>query len=197
RFLATYNSLTDKHLVGYFSNARIRQHLQRSGLISRSGRIIPEKEYRLNAMRRDHQRYVQECLARAIFHKVLDMEVCPYWGCVSLLRCFPAESQGLFTCTELFSRHHQLEIKRKLEYSAKKERVQKIKEEQFRRSVEDAIPMRSPHPPLSPRNHSGLHPLVTGDRAGRSQWRAPGLVVDYGGGHSSHQHRPKEPAPSE
>ncbi|NXK31906.1 ERIC3 protein, partial [Piprites chloris] len=181
RFLATYNSLTDKHLVGYFSNARIRQHLQRSGLISRSGRIIPEKEYRLNAMRRDHQRYVQECLARAIFHKVLDME-----------------------------RHHQLEIKRKLEYSAKKERVQKIKylvpqrhiflffqEEQFRRSVEDATPMYSPHPPLGPRNHSGLHPLVTGDRAGRSQWRAPRLVVDYGGGHSSHQHRSKEPAPSE
>ncbi|XP_051653716.1 glutamate-rich protein 3 isoform X2 [Manacus candei] len=165
RFLATYNSLTDKHLVGYFSNARIRQHLQRSGLISRSGRIIPEKEYRLNAMRRDHQRYVQECLAHAIFHKVLDME-----------------------------RHHQLEIKRKLEYSAKKERVRKIKEEQFRRSVEDAIPMHSPHPPLCPRNHDGLHPLVTGDRAGRSQWRAPGLVVDYGGGHSSHQHRPKEPA---
>ncbi|XP_027755264.1 glutamate-rich protein 3 [Empidonax traillii] len=168
RFLSTYNSLTDKHLVGYFSNARIRQHLQRSGLISRSGRIIPEKEYRLNAMRKDQQRYVQECLARAIFHKVLDME-----------------------------RHHQLEIKRKLEYSAKKERVQKIKEEQFRRSMEDAIPMHSPHPPLGPRNQSGLHPLVTGDRAGRSQWRAPGLVVDYGGGHSSHQHRPKEPAPSE
>ncbi|NXG14307.1 ERIC3 protein, partial [Grallaria varia] len=156
RFLATYNSLTDKHLVGYFSNARIRRHLQRSGLISRSGRIIPEKEYRLNAMRRDHQRYVQECLARAIFHKVLDME-----------------------------RHHQLEIKRTLEYSAKKERVQKIKVklecclghkflyfqvEQFRRSVEDAIPMHSPHPPLGPRNRNGLHPLVAGERAGRSQW---------------------------
>lgn len=43
--------------------------------ISRTGRLIPEKEYRLNALRRDHQRYVQECLARAIFHKVLDMEV--------------------------------------------------------------------------------------------------------------------------
>nr|XP_009918713.1 PREDICTED: glutamate-rich protein 3-like [Haliaeetus albicilla] len=69
-----------------------------AGMISRSGRIISEKEYRLNAMRRDHQRYVQECLAHAIFHKVLDME-----------------------------RHHQLEIKRKLENSVRKERVQKIK----------------------------------------------------------------------
>ncbi|NXL90031.1 ERIC3 protein, partial [Alectura lathami] len=98
RYLATYNSLTDKHLAGYFSNTRIRRHLQRSGLISRSGRIIPEKEYRLNAMRRDHQRYVQECLARAIFVKVLDME-----------------------------RHHQLEIKRRLENSVRKERMQKTK----------------------------------------------------------------------
>ncbi|XP_009071121.1 PREDICTED: glutamate-rich protein 3, partial [Acanthisitta chloris] len=139
-FLATYNSLTDKHLAGYFSNARIRRHLQRSGLISRSGRIIPEKEYRLNAMRRDHQRYVQECLARAIFHKVLDME-----------------------------RHHQLEVKRKLENSVRKEKVQKIKAEHFRRPVEGSIPMHSPHPPLGPRNHNGLYPLVAGEPAGRSQ----------------------------
>ncbi|NXG08061.1 ERIC3 protein, partial [Sakesphorus luctuosus] len=187
RFLATYNSLTDKHLVGYFSNARIRRHLQKSGLISRSGRIIPEKEYRLNAMRKDHQRYVQECLARAIFHKVLDMEVCPYCGCVGLLRCFLADSQ---------LRHHQLEIKQTLEYCAKKEKVQKIKVEQFRRSVEDAIPMHSPHPPLGPRNRPVLHPLVAGERAGRSHWRVPGLEVDYGGRHPAHQHRPKEPAPS-
>ncbi|NXY61215.1 ERIC3 protein, partial [Callaeas wilsoni] len=193
RFLATYNSLTDKHLVGYFSNARIRRHLQKSGLISKSGRIIPEKEYRLNAMRRDHQRYVQECLADAIFHKVLDME-----------------------------RHHQLEIKRKLEYSVRKERMQKIKVklehagqtslvldlvpqrckfllfqvEQFRGLPEDVIPMHSPHPPLAPRNRNRLSPLVAGERAGRSQWRAPGLGVNYGGGHSPHQHQTKEPAPS-
>lgn len=45
--------------------------------ISRSGRIIPEKEYRLNAIRKDHQRHVRECLADAIFRKVLDMEVRP------------------------------------------------------------------------------------------------------------------------
>ncbi|NXS30390.1 ERIC3 protein, partial [Pomatostomus ruficeps] len=185
RSLATYNSLTDKHLVGYFSNARIRRHLQKSGLISRSGRIIPEREYRLNAMRRDHQRYVQDCLAHAIFHKVLDME-----------------------------RHHQLEIKRRLEYSMKKQRMQKIKTplvldlvpqrckflffqaEQFRGSLDDAIPVHFPHPPLGPRSHNGLSPLVAGERAGCSQWRAPGLGADYGGGHSSHRHRTKEPAPS-
>lgn len=56
--------------------------------ISRTGRLIPEKEYRLNALRRDHQRYVQECLAQAIFHKVLDMEVGAYWWCVSLIRMY-------------------------------------------------------------------------------------------------------------
>ncbi|XP_035189290.1 glutamate-rich protein 3, partial [Oxyura jamaicensis] len=162
-FLATYNSLTDKHLAGYFSNTRIRRHLQRSGLISRSGRIIPEKEYRLNAMRRDHQRYVQECLARAIFLKVLDME-----------------------------RHHQLEIKRNLENSVRKERVlQKNKVERSRRSVEGASPVHSPHPPLGPRNHYGLHPSLAGEPTSHSQMRAPGLA-DYSGGHPSYQHRSKE-----
>ncbi|NXY10164.1 ERIC3 protein, partial [Pteruthius melanotis] len=186
RFLGTYNSLTDKHLAGYFSNARIRRHLQKSGLISRSGRIIPEKEYRLNAMRKDHQRRVQECLADAIFNKVLDME-----------------------------RHRQLKIKRKLEYPLRKGGMQKIKTslvldlvpqrrkclffqvEQFRGSLEDVIPVHSPHPPLGPRNRNGPSPLVAGERAGHSQWRAPGLGAVYGGGHSPHQHRTKEPAPSE
>lgn len=26
-------------------------------------------------MKKDHQKYIRECLAQAIFHKVLDMEV--------------------------------------------------------------------------------------------------------------------------
>lgn len=43
--------------------------------ITRSGRILSEKEYKLNIMKRDHQKYIRECLAQAIFHKVLDMEV--------------------------------------------------------------------------------------------------------------------------
>nr|XP_005285572.2 glutamate-rich protein 3 isoform X3 [Chrysemys picta bellii] len=146
RSLATYNSLTDRHLAGYFSNTRIRRHLQRSGLISRSGRIISEKEYRLNAMRKDHQRYVRECLAQAIFHKVLDMEVFLHW-----------------------QRHHQLEIKRKLENVVRKERVQRIKVERSRRSVEDINPLLSPHPPAGPRNHYGRHALVEGEQSGPSQ----------------------------
>ncbi|XP_059678213.1 glutamate-rich protein 3 [Gavia stellata] len=165
RLLATYNSLTDKHLAGYFSNIRMRRHLRRSGLISRSGRIISQKEYQLNAMRRDHQRHIQECLARLIFRKIHDME-----------------------------RHHQLEMKRKLENSLRKDRVQKIKVEQFRRSVEGASPVRSPHPPLGPRNHYRPRPPVAGEPAGHSQLRAPGPVVDCNGGYPSHQPQSKEPA---
>ncbi|XP_014792663.1 PREDICTED: glutamate-rich protein 3 [Calidris pugnax] len=116
-------------------------------------------------MKRDQQRYVQECLARAIFHKVLDME-----------------------------RHHQQEMRRKLENSMKKERVQKIKVQQSRRSVEGASYMHAPFPPLGPRNRYGLHPLVAGEPAGHSQARAPAPAVGYTGGHPSQQHQAKEPA---
>ncbi|NWZ34099.1 ERIC3 protein, partial [Brachypodius atriceps] len=175
RLLETYNSLTDKHLVGYFSNARIRRHLQKSGLISRSGRIIPEKEYRLNAMRRDHQGHVLECLADAISHKILDMEVCPY-----LRMCEPSQ------------RHHQREIKRRLEYSTRNDGMQPGKVEQVRRSLEEIIDVHCPHPPLAPRCHHELCPLAAGEQAGCSQWRAAGLGVCCG--HCHHQHRTREPA---
>ncbi|XP_051855371.1 glutamate-rich protein 3 isoform X2 [Antechinus flavipes] len=96
--LSTYNSLTDKHLVGYFSNIRIRRHLQRAGLISRSGRILSEKEYRQNIMRKDHQKFTREYLAYAIFKKILEME-----------------------------HNYQMELKRRLEATAQKERVQRVK----------------------------------------------------------------------
>ncbi|XP_063262903.1 glutamate-rich protein 3 isoform X2 [Prinia subflava] len=163
RFLETYNSLTDKHLVGYFNNARIRRHLQKSGLISRSGRIIPEKEYRLHAMRRDHQRQALECLANAISHKILDME-----------------------------RHHQREIKRRVEHSVRSDRMQPLKVHHVRNSVEEIVRVHCPHPPLAPRCHHELCPLAARERAGRAQWRAHG--VDCCGGHYPHQHRTMEPA---
>ncbi|KAM5270631.1 glutamate-rich protein 3 isoform 2-T2 [Hipposideros larvatus] len=130
RLLAAYNSLTDKHLAGYFNNTRIRRHLLRSGLITRSGRILSEKEYKLNIMKRDHQKYIRECLAQAIFHKVLDME-----------------------------RYHQLEIKKKLETLARKEQIQRFKGEPTRWSVGNAMPALSPHPPAGPKTNWG-HSVV-------------------------------------
>lgn len=33
RLISAYNSLTDKHLAGYFSNTQIRRHLRRAGLV--------------------------------------------------------------------------------------------------------------------------------------------------------------------
>ncbi|XP_047580884.1 glutamate-rich protein 3 [Lutra lutra] len=129
--LAAYNSLTDKHLTGYFNNTRIRRHLLRSGLITRSGRILSEKEYKLNIMKKDHQKYIRECLAQAIFHKVLDME-----------------------------RYHQLEIKRKLETLARKERIQRFKGDPTRWSIENNMPVLSPHPPAGPKTNRGHSVLV-------------------------------------
>ncbi|XP_047230807.1 glutamate-rich protein 3 [Girardinichthys multiradiatus] len=120
--MSAYNSLTDKHLAGYFSNTRIRRHLQRAGLITRSGRIVPDKEYRHKLLQRAHQRHVRECLAQAIFHKVLEME-----------------------------RLHQIEIKRKLEEFARRERVHRMKMERSKRYEEDITRILSPCPPKGSR----------------------------------------------
>lgn len=134
--LATYNSLTDKHLAGYFNNTRIRRHLLRSGLITRSGRILSEKEYKVNNMKQDHQKYIRECLARAIFHKVLDME-----------------------------RYRQLEIKRKLDDLARRERIQRLKGEHTRRFIEDNMPILTPHPPAGPKTNRGHSVLAEEGRS--------------------------------
>ncbi|XP_061744269.1 glutamate-rich protein 3 [Nerophis ophidion] len=127
--ISAYNSLTDKHLTGYFSSTRIRKHLQRAGLITRSGRIVPDKEYRHKLIQRAHKRHVREGLAQAIFLKVLEME-----------------------------RLHQIEIKRKLEEFARRERVHKMKVERSKRFEEDTR-ILSPHPPAGARavrkQHSG------------------------------------------
>uniref|UniRef100_A0A4W6BK17 Glutamate-rich 3 n=1 Tax=Lates calcarifer TaxID=8187 RepID=A0A4W6BK17_LATCA len=132
-----YNSLTDKHLAGYFSNTRIRRHLQR---ITRSGRIVPDKEYRHKLIQRAHQRHVRECLAQAIFHKVLEME-----------------------------RLHQIEIKRKLEEFARRERVHKIKVERSRRYEEDIIRILSPHPPTGARGIRKQHSGPEGEHSESSE----------------------------
>ncbi|KAL1023140.1 hypothetical protein UPYG_G00036880 [Umbra pygmaea] len=153
--LSAYNSLTDKHLSGYFNNTRIRRHLQRVGLITRSGRIVPDKEYRLKVMQRAHQRHVRECLAQAVFHKVLDMEV---RGEPKL----PLDSDlgSVLHSSHQKKRLHQIEIKRKLEDFARRERVNKIKLDRSKRYEDEVIHILSPRPPTGPRSshaqHSGL-----------------------------------------
>ncbi|KAF4072730.1 hypothetical protein AMELA_G00266320 [Ameiurus melas] len=126
--IGAYNSLTDKHLTAYFNNVRIRRHLQRVGLISRSGRIVSEKEFRYKVIHRDQQRHVRECLAQAIFHRVLDME-----------------------------RLHQTEIRRKLEEFSRRERVNKMKVERCNRYEDDPLIFLSPRPPTRLRNSHAQH----------------------------------------
>ncbi|XP_015773014.1 PREDICTED: glutamate-rich protein 3-like [Acropora digitifera] len=72
--LASYNSLQDKHLAGYFSNSRMKRHLRKSGLVTKRGTIIDEKTYRLNMAKKEHRKHVRDLLATAIVHKTLDVE---------------------------------------------------------------------------------------------------------------------------
>uniref|UniRef100_A0AAQ6IRX1 DUF4590 domain-containing protein n=1 Tax=Anabas testudineus TaxID=64144 RepID=A0AAQ6IRX1_ANATE len=138
--ISAYNSLTDKHLAGYFSSTRIRRHLQRAGLITRSGRIVPDKEYRHKLIQRAHQRHIRECLAQAIFHKVLEME-----------------------------RLHQIDIKRKLEEFARRERVHRIKVERSKRYEEDIIHILSPRPPTGTRDTRKQHSGPEGEHSESSE----------------------------
>ncbi|CAM9148864.1 unnamed protein product, partial [Bubo scandiacus] len=135
--------------------------------ISRSGRIILEKEYKLNTIREEHLRYIRECLAGTVFDKALDIE-----------------------------RHHQPGAKKKPAKNGRKEKVREVKAEPSRRLVGNARFIHFPHPPPSPRNHRGLFPPLGREAAGRSRRRVsfsstpkalakrtPGPVVMCDGGH--------------
>ncbi|XP_046560992.1 glutamate-rich protein 3-like isoform X2 [Haliotis rubra] len=129
--LSGYNSLSDKHLAGYFANDRMRGHLRKSGLITRRGQIVSETSYRLNIARKEHKKHVKDLLAQAIVHKTLDLE-----------------------------RHRQVAIRQKLEEIAKIELVQRVKTQRVRRSDEDILPFLSPRssrpqsgPSPRPRRH--------------------------------------------
>ncbi|XP_033727326.1 serine-rich adhesin for platelets-like isoform X3 [Pecten maximus] len=113
--LATYNSLTDKNLAGYFSNVRMRRHLRKSGLISTRGKIVSENQYRLNMARKEHKKHVKDLLSQAIVHKTLDLE-----------------------------RTRQVEIKRKLEEIGKIELVRRVRATRGRRGDEEILPYLSP-----------------------------------------------------
>ena len=43
--------------------------------MTKKGKIIDEKTYRLNMAKKEHRKHVRDLLATAIVHKTLDMEV--------------------------------------------------------------------------------------------------------------------------
>lgn len=113
--LATYNSLTDRNLSGYFSNTRMRRHLRKAGLVNKRGELLSENQYRLNMARKEHKKHVKDMLAQAIVHKSLDME-----------------------------RTRQVEIRRKLEEIAKIELVRRVRSSRGRKGDEEILPYLSP-----------------------------------------------------
>ncbi|KAH3713027.1 hypothetical protein DPMN_072790 [Dreissena polymorpha] len=113
--LATYNSLTDPNLAGFFGNTRMRRHLRKNGLVNRRGEIISENQYRLNMARKEHKKHVKNLLAQAIVHKTLDLE-----------------------------RYRQVEIKKKLEEIAKIEMVRRVRATRGRKGDEELLPYLTP-----------------------------------------------------
>uniref|UniRef100_K1QC77 DUF4590 domain-containing protein n=1 Tax=Magallana gigas TaxID=29159 RepID=K1QC77_MAGGI len=122
--LATYNSLTDRNLSGYFSNTRMRRHLRKAGLVNKRGELLSENQYRLNMARKEHKKHVKDMLAQAIVHKSLDME-----------------------------RTRQVEIRRKLEEIAKIELVRRVRNDKHSNDSY-LLPLLSPRtkwvPPPTP-----------------------------------------------
>ena len=49
--------------------------------VTKKGKIIDEKTYRLNMAKKEHRKHVRDLLATAIVHKTLDVEVqCIHMG---------------------------------------------------------------------------------------------------------------------
>ncbi|XP_075262216.1 glutamate-rich protein 3-like isoform X2 [Convolutriloba macropyga] len=113
--LANYNSLTDKHLCGFFRNARTQRHLRRMGLITKRGEVVSEEMFRISHARREHKKHVRELLAQAIVHKTLDLE-----------------------------RTRQIQIRNRLEDMAKRELVERVKSERSMKGDEDVLSLMSP-----------------------------------------------------
>ncbi|XP_033123366.1 glutamate-rich protein 3-like isoform X2 [Anneissia japonica] len=142
--LASYNSLQDKHLAGYFNNTRMRRHLRRAGLVSKNGDLITETTYRLNMARKEHQTHVRDLLAQAIVHKALDIE-----------------------------RHRQSDIKKKLEEIAKIELVRRVRMEKAHQGDEDIVPFLSPRDSRSGRPKSAVESTANHHPGRRRPYTAP------------------------
>ncbi|KAL4218277.1 hypothetical protein ACF0H5_023013 [Mactra antiquata] len=142
--LATYNSLTDPNLAGFFGNTRMRRHLKKSGLVNRRGEIVSENQYRLNMARKEHKRHVKDLLAQAIVHKTLDLE-----------------------------RYRQVEIKKKLEEIAKIEMVRRVRATRGRKGDEEVLPYLTPRSMSRPQSERPSE-ASSGRRRPRSAPAPPG-----------------------
>uniref|UniRef100_A0A0X3NPH1 Glutamate-rich protein 3 n=1 Tax=Schistocephalus solidus TaxID=70667 RepID=A0A0X3NPH1_SCHSO len=102
--LENYNSLTDRHLVHFFSSPRIRRHLIQSGLITEDGEVLSESEYRLTQVKREQKHALVDLFAQAVVEKALEVE-----------------------------RARQCALRQSLEEICKAQRVRRIREERRRR----------------------------------------------------------------
>ncbi|KAL7054998.1 hypothetical protein AAHC03_024237 [Spirometra sp. Aus1] len=102
--LENYNSLTDRHLVHFFSSPRIRRHLIQSGLITEDGEVLSESEYRLTQVKREQKHALVDLFAQAVVEKALEVE-----------------------------RTRQCALRQSLEEICKAQRVRRMREERRRR----------------------------------------------------------------
>ncbi|XP_020895485.1 glutamate-rich protein 3-like [Exaiptasia diaphana] len=137
--LEAYNSLQDKHLAGYFNNNRMKKHLVKSGLITKKGKLIDEKTYRLNMAKKEHRKHVRDLLATAILHKALDLE-----------------------------RDRQYQIRKRLDEIYKVELVRRVKDERGRKGDEHILPLLTPRE-RSARRKARKHVRPSTAPAGSSQ----------------------------
>ncbi|XP_046865064.1 glutamate-rich protein 3-like isoform X2 [Xenia sp. Carnegie-2017] len=134
--LASYNSLMDPHLGGFFANTRMKKHLEKSGLVTKSGKIVSEKTYRLQMARKEHKDHVRDLLATAIVHKALDME-----------------------------RSRQHELRKRLDDIYKVELVKRVRNEREKKGDEDVMTLLTPRERVRKRSsrhrpHAPSHVLV-------------------------------------
>ncbi len=73
--MASYNSLEDEHLAGYFMSPNIIKHLRKMGLVTKSGQIVSEGTFRRNAAQMDHKVRTKDLLADSILRSALEIEV--------------------------------------------------------------------------------------------------------------------------
>jgi len=72
--LERYNSLLDPNLQGYFSGSKIRKHLKKSGLISKTGTLRTQAEIDEFNQKYESKRQLNNLLAKAIVMKAAELD---------------------------------------------------------------------------------------------------------------------------